>query len=64
MIGHSRSELCLYHLKNGDTLVLKDDVQITLDYSANAIETQSTQWSERPLCLEYVEPYSIALLPR
>ena len=63
-IGTNRTEPCLHPLMNGEILVLKDEMQISLDASAKPTQTQPLHWSDLPLAIEHIPPYIIGLLPK
>ena len=63
-IGATRTEPCLYPLMNGEILVLKDEMQVSLDTNAKPTQPQSLTWSEQPISIEHVQPYILALIPR
>ena len=49
---------------SGEILVLKDEMQISLDSNAKPTQTQPLYWSDLPICIEHIQPYIIALLPK
>ena len=63
-IGNTRTEPCLYPLMNGEILVLKDEMQLSLDSEAKPTSPMPLTWSDLPICIEHVQPYIIALLPK
>ena len=63
-IGSNRSDPCLLPLMSGDILVLKDEMQISLDSSAKPTQSQPLVWSELPSCIEHVHPFIIGVLPK
>ncbi len=63
-IGTTRTDPCLYPLMNGEILILKDEMQIILDANAKPTQTQPLYWSDLPICIEHIQPYIIALLPK
>ena len=63
-IGNSRNEPCLCPLMSGEILVLKDEMQISLDSNAKPTSTQPLFWSDLPISIEQIKPYIIALLPK
>ena len=64
LIGSNRSDPCLLPLMSGDILVLKDEMQISLDSSAKPTQSQPLVWSELPSCIEHVHPFIIGVLPK
>ena len=63
-IGVTRTEPCFLPLMTGDILVLKDEMQISLDARAKPTQSQPLVWSDQPAAVEYVHPYIVGLLPR
>ena len=62
-IGQSRVDPVLYPMMNGDLLVLRDEMQISLDTNGKPTQTAPINWSGLPSAVEYVQPYVVALMP-
>lgn len=63
-IGTNRTEPCLLPLMSGEILVLKEEMQISLDSSAKPTQQQPLVWSDLPMAIEHVHPFIVGLLPK
>lgn len=63
-IGKDRTEPCLLQLIRGEILILKDELQVSIDQDGNPTQVSAINWSEPPISVELVEPYIIGILPR
>ena len=63
-IGNNRTEPCFLPLMSGEILVLKDEMQVSLDSSAKPTQQQPLYWSDLPMAIEHVHPFVIGLLPK
>ena len=63
-IGTNRTEPCLLPLMGGDILVLKEEMQISLDAFAKPTQQNPLVWSDLPMAIEHVHPYVVGLLPK
>ena len=63
-IGTNRTEPCLLPLMSGEILVLKEEMQISLDANAKPTQQQPLVWSDLPMAIEHVHPFIVGLLPK
>ena len=63
-IGTNRTEPCFLPLMSGDILVMRDEMQVSLDSNAKPTQQAPLVWSDLPTVIEHVHPFIIGLLPK